>query len=95
MKDKEFATDNSQQIRTNKNYSKIFANKLLLKSAALIFIFLSVEFTTDFVEIVLGKIIDLTNPLRPKAGTFWELNKKDQLANDRLKEIAKNIHRIC
>ena len=91
MEKKEFATENLLEKKTRKKFPKIFANKAFLTCAALFILLLVLEFTTDFAEIVVGKIIDLTNPLRPKAGTFWEINKKDQLANDRLIEIAKNI----
>ncbi len=91
MVDKKFTADNSQLMKKKNKFSQAFANKILLKCIACCIIFFSLEFSTDFVEIGLGKMMDLTNPLRPKVGTFWEKNKKDQLANDRLNEIAKNL----
>ncbi|MBC8183219.1 hypothetical protein H8E88_19110 [candidate division KSB1 bacterium] len=77
--------------KTDNIFLKIFKNKNLLITSALLITIITFEFTTDFVEIFLGKVIELTNPFRPKAGTIWDMNKQDQLASDRLKEIAKNI----
>ena len=91
MEEKEFNSEDFQGIKTKNKFLKIFTNKKFLFSLTIIIIFFTFEFTTDFVEIMLGKIIELTNSFRPKAGTIWEMNKQDQLANDRLKEITKNI----
>jgi len=91
MDEKEFDATLIQEKKTNKKFLKIFSNKIFLITSAIIIVFTTFEFTTDFVEILLGKIIELTNPFRPKAGTIWEINKKDLIANDKLKEITKNI----
>ena len=91
MEEKEFNSEDVPEIKTKNKFLKIFTNKKFIITSSIIIVFITFEFTTDFVEIVLGKVIELTNPFRPKAGTIWEMNKKDQIANDELKEITKNI----
>ncbi|MDZ7264303.1 MAG: hypothetical protein ONB16_06940 [candidate division KSB1 bacterium] len=46
------------------------------------------EFTTSFVEIALGTLLEVTNPWRSQSGTVWELHKKDALASQQLQHIA-------
>ncbi len=46
------------------------------------------EFATNFVEIALGNMLELTNPWRPQSGTVWELHKKDALASQQLQHIV-------
>ena len=91
MEEKEFTPTVIEEKKTENIFLRIFKNKKFLIASALLISIVALEFTTDFVEISLGKIIELTNPFRPKAGTIWDMNKKDQIASDRLREIAKNI----
>lgn len=77
--------------RLKEKLLKFMTSTRFIITAAIIVIFLVFEFTTDFVEIIVGNVIELTNPFRPKSGTIWELNEKDQLATDQLKEIIQNI----
>ena len=91
MAEKELTSEEIAKIKTGNIFLRIFKNKKFLFTCTLFIIIITFEFTTDFVEIALGKMIELTNPFRPKAGTIWEMNKQDKLANDRLKEISKNI----
>jgi len=91
MEEKEANSEKFKKIKTKNIFLRIFISKKFLITFAFLILIITFEFTTDFVEIALGKVIELTNPFRPKAGTIWEMNKQDQLANDRLKEIAKNI----
>ena len=90
--EKEEATFESKPSRNLK--SKIFrllTNKKFLITLSALVLIIIFEFTTDFVEIVLGNIVELTNPYRPKSGTIWELHKKDRLASEQLKEIVDSI----
>jgi len=66
-------------------------NKKFLISLGIIFVLTIFEFTTDFVEITVGSVLELTNPYRPKSGTIWELHKKDRLASEQLEEITKSL----
>ena len=90
--EKEEATFESKPSRNLK--SKIFrllTNKKFLITLSALVLIIIFEFTSDFVEIVLGNIVELTNPYRPKSGTIWELHKKDRLASEQLKEIVDSI----
>ncbi|UCE06215.1 MAG: hypothetical protein JSW07_21975, partial [bacterium] len=74
-----------------KKLFQLFNNRKFLITVAIIVLITMVEFATDFVEIVLGSVIELTNPYRPKSGTIWELHKKDRLASAQLEEITKSL----
>ena len=90
--EKEEVTFESKPSRNLK--SKLFrllTNKKFLITLSVIILLTIVEFTTDFVEIALGNIVELTNPYRPKSGTIWELHKKDRLASEQLKEIVDSL----
>ena len=76
--------------KKEKFYHFFIQKKFLIFLTAIILI-IALEFTTDFVEIVLGYTLELTNSFRPKSGTIWELNKKDQLADSQLQQISQNI----
>ncbi len=52
---------------------------------------LVLEFSFDFAEIILGSVVELTNPYRPRSGTIWELHRKDQLAAEQIKQIIANL----
>jgi len=58
---------------------------------SIVLIFLIVEYSADFVEIFIGNALELTNSFRPKSGTVWELNQKDQIASDQLQQISQNV----
>lgn len=66
-------------------------NRKFLISLGIILVLTVFEFTTDFVEIVIGSALELTNPYRPKSGRIWELHKKDRLASEQLEEITKSL----
>ena len=70
---------------------RILTNKKFLLTFAIIVLITIAEFSTDFVEIVLGNIVELTNPYRPKTGTIWEQHKKDRLASEQLNEIIASL----
>lgn len=91
MEEKEI-TNQELENKTEKNkFSQYFLNKKVLIAAAIFVSFIVIEFTTDIVEIVLGNVIELTNPFRPKAGTIWEYENKGRLADDQLKQITQNL----
>ena len=79
----------SRNLKT-KLFRLLINKKFLITLSALILI-TTIEFNTDFVEIILGNIIELTNPYRPKSGTIWELHKNDRLASEQLEEITKSL----
>lgn len=70
---------------------RLLTNKKFLLTFSIILFITIIEFSTDFVEIVLGNIVELTNPYRPKTGTIWELHKKDRLASAQLNEIIASL----
>lgn len=70
---------------------KRLTTKKFLLTLAIIFGLIIFEFSTDFVEVVVGNILELTNPLRPKSGTIWDLYHKDSIASDQLQEMTKSI----
>ncbi len=91
MDPKEINSEQSKKLNLKKILVGLFLNKKFLIAMGIILFLIVVEFTTDFVEIVLGSIIELTNPYRPKSGTIWELYEKDRLANKQLEEITKSL----
>jgi len=91
MKEKTPKVEATTKLSLKKILIRLLTNKKLLLSLGIIIILIVVEFTTDFVEIVLGSVIELTNPYRPKSGTIWELHKKDQLASEQLEQITKSL----
>lgn len=70
---------------------RLLTNKNFLIILSVLMLITIIEFTTDFVEIALGNIVELTNPYRPKSGTIWDLHKKDRLASEQLKEIVASL----
>jgi|GEM_PF-1763239 len=90
--EKEEAVFESKPSRNVKSILlRILTNKKFLISLSIIILLTIVEFTTDFVEIALGNIVELTNPYRPQSGTIWELHQKDRLASEQLKEIVDSL----
>lgn len=92
MENKETINENFDFKKEKSKLLKLITGKKFLTTLSVICFFLVIEFTTDMVEIVVGGIIELTNPFRPKAGTIWELNEKDQLASDQLQAITQNLN---
>ncbi len=70
---------------------RLLINKKFLITLSVLILITIIEFTTDFIEIVLGNIVELTNPYRPQSGTIWELRKKDRLASEQLAEIIESL----
>ena len=58
---------------------------------AIVALFFIVEYSADFIEIIIGNALEITNSFRPKSGTIWELNLKDQKASDQLQQISQNV----
>ena len=91
MEEKETIIETSKTAsRNNKTFSFIRKKNFLITVLAIIVLTI-LEFTTDFIEITIGSLIELTNPLRPRSGTIWDLHQKDQIANEQLKEIRNTI----
>ncbi len=89
--EEEIINQNQDEEKQKSKLLRLITNRKFIISFAAIIVFFVLEFTTNFVEIVIGNVLELTNPFRPKAGTVWEQNKKDQIASDQLKEITQNI----
>lgn len=77
--------------RPKSRFKKIVTSKLFIVNAIVVTLLIVVEFTTDFVEIAIGSVIELTNPFRPQSGTIWDLYNKDRSANDQVAEISSAI----
>ena len=91
MEEKELFEKNFQIERKKSKFAVLFSNRKFLITIASFTLFVVLEFSTDFIEIVMGNVIELTNAFRPKSGTLWELNKKDKLADDQLRQISRNL----
>jgi hypothetical protein len=70
---------------------RLLTSRKFLIPFIIITLLIIIEITTDFAEIVLGNVIELTNPYRPKSGTIWELHKKDVLAGEQLEIITESL----
>ena len=70
--------------------TRLLNKKVILISSFIFIVFLS-EFIFDIFEITLASLIEITNSVRPKSGTVWELYNQDQIANKRLSGITANI----
>ncbi len=89
----EFTSLDSSE-KPKKNIASFFSKFFTLKRVIIIAIFLAlsiIEYSADFVEIIIGNVLELTNSFRPKSGTIWELALKDQNADNQLQQLAKNI----
>ncbi|MDZ7260986.1 MAG: hypothetical protein ONB05_02545 [candidate division KSB1 bacterium] len=79
----------------SKNFLKGALKKLIHKNTiialASILILLVIEFQFDLIEMVVGQLLDWSNPIRPKMGTLWSLEKKDQSALSQLQTIPAVI----
>ena len=91
MEKEEATFESKPSLNLKSKLFRILTNKKFLISLSIIILLTIVEFTTDFVEIALGNIVELTNPYRPQSGTIWELHKKDRLASEQLKEIVDSL----
>lgn len=91
MEKEDLDVDNKPLLNLKTKLFRLLTNKKFLITLSTILLITIIEFTTDFVEIVLGNIVELTNPYRPKSGTIWELHKKDRLASEQLEEIIKSL----
>ncbi|MBD3288137.1 hypothetical protein GF337_04980 [candidate division KSB1 bacterium] len=69
-------------------FKEIFLKKSVIITLSLILFFLIIEFTLDPVEIILGEILEATNPIRPKSGTIWELSEQNLGAAEDLSQIS-------
>ncbi len=78
------------RIRTSKLLWLVSHRKVIILVSILL-VLLIVEFSFDLAEIVLGSIVELTNPYRPRSGTIWELHRKDQLASEKMKQIIATL----
>jgi hypothetical protein len=91
MEKEEHDTKNKPLFNLKTILLQILTNKKFLLTFSIIVLITIVEFSTDLVEIVLGNIVELTNPYRPKTGTIWEMHKKDRLASEQLNEIIASL----
>jgi len=80
-----------KKFRLKAIIKRIITNRKFLISMALVVIIFVLEFTTDFVEIVIGSVMELTNPYRPRSGTIWKLYEKDRLASQQLEKITSEL----
>lgn len=70
---------------------RLLINKKLLITLSILILITVSELATDFIEIILGNIVELTNSYRPQSGTIWEQHHKDRLASEQLAEIIKSL----
>ena len=91
IEENEFNSDLETPPSDRGIFVKIITNKKLIITLSTLFIFITLEFMTDFIEVTIGSIIELTNPFRSKSGTIWERHKKDLIANDQMKEISRSV----
>jgi hypothetical protein len=91
MEKEEHDTKNKPLFNLKTILLQILTNKKFILTFSIIVLITIVEFSTDLVEIVLGNIVELTNPYRPKTGTIWEMHKKDRLASEQLNEIIASL----
>lgn len=85
------SSENPIEKNSKTNFFKRIAT---LKNIAVLIFLISIallEYSLDLVEIAIGNILELTNGLRPQAGTIWELNEKDQIADTELEKLAQKI----
>ncbi len=91
MEKKQFDANAKTHRNLTTKLLRVFTNKKFLITLSILILIAILEFTTDFVEIVLGNIVELTNSYRPQSGTIWELHKQDRLANEQLAEIIESL----
>jgi len=91
MEEKELISESPGTLSLKLRFVKLLKNKNIIITVLALLIFTVLEFSTDFVEVIIGSVIELANPLRPKSGTIWELHEKDQIATEQLQEISKSI----
>ncbi len=65
-----------------------FFKKKVLITFFIVLLSIIIEFTFDPIEIILGELLEATNPLRPKSGTIWELSEKNLGAAENLSQIS-------
>ncbi|MDZ7375695.1 MAG: hypothetical protein ONB13_03655 [candidate division KSB1 bacterium] len=70
---------------------RLFSHKKLIIVLSILLSLFIIEISFDFVEIMLGTAVELTNPYRPRSGTIWELYRKDRLANEQIKQIIATL----
>ncbi|HDP99544.1 MAG TPA: hypothetical protein ENN22_10245 [bacterium] len=86
--------DHNAETRINQTPKKrlaIFRSRKFLILSGVFIALLIIEFRFDVVEIFFGNILEMTNSFRPRAGTIWEREKKDQLANSQLHIISQSV----
>ncbi|MDW7681096.1 MAG: hypothetical protein SCK70_11060, partial [bacterium] len=86
--------DYNAETRINQTPKKrlaIFRSRKFLILSTVFIALLIIEFRFDVVEIFVGNILEMTNSFRPRAGTLWEREKKDQLANSQLHIISQSV----
>ncbi len=93
MDEKEFPIEEFKTDETPRKsrLKRIFTNTSFIVTVIFLVVVITIEFTTDFVEIAVGSVLELTNPFRPRSGTIWDLYEKDRKANDQVKEISSAI----
>ena len=65
-----------------------FLKKSVLITFFTLLFLIVIEFTFDPIEIILGELLEATNPMRPKSGTIWELSEKNLGAAENLSQIS-------
>ena len=63
---------------------------LLWGGIALVVLLILAEIFLHIVEISVGQVLLLTNPLRPKTGRLWVEDQKEQLGIDELNSIRES-----
>ncbi len=75
----------------NENKTEKFKRPLLLWGGiALVILLILAEIFFHIVEIGVGQVLLLTNPLRPKTGRLWVEDQKEQLGIDELNSIRES-----
>lgn len=91
----DFPPNSGSSIQPKRRPPKIFSALLRtlfgIKSIitiTILFILAVIEFKLDVAEVIVGRVLEWTNPLRPRAGTIWEYEKRDRLASVQLEKIV-------
>lgn len=91
MEEKELVSRRPETLSLKHRFIALLKSRNTIITILAVLIFTVLEFTTDFVEIVIGSAIEFTNPFRPKSGTIWDRHEKDQIASEQLEAISKSI----
>lgn len=65
--------------------------KNIVMTISIILLICLIEGIFDVAEIIIGGLLEITNPFRVRSGTIWEIDKQDQIADQHLLGITENI----